>query len=628
MPELTNTFIAPTHHKLFTKVNLIFIALLVVVTVAAMYPCLSAGFVDWEDPANLLENSQLKESLSWASIGDIFASGVSGSYSPLPVLTFALEKAMFAPQPQQAPFIFHLTNLWMHLLCTILVFALLLRLGTSAVAAFLGALLFGVHPMHVESVAWISQRKDVLYGIFYLSALISYVNYIQTTTKKRTWLIASLAFSLLAYFSTGQAVMLPLSLIAIDFLLGRKWHSPDLLSREKALWWVASMLFGIAGLLILNRGDFLNAAAPLSDYNYSLTGRLAMSAYAYGHYLIRCVYPFHLTLYHPYPAHVPAIAYALLPAIPLSIGGFLYWAVKKKATHLIFGWLFFTVNIVLLLQFIPSGTAFIAERFTYIPYIGLFFVLAKTYDAAREKYPKLTTPITAGLAVYCLLLAGMSYVQAATWENTPTVCKQNSACYPGSYYGHNQAGIYYFRQSFEAGISDDKKLQLLKLAQTNFIQAYQNDSAAGSPSAFITSDIAQNVGIIYGLLGEKSAAIRYFSVALSLTPDNLETIKNRAYQYFINREPALAAADYTRAIQLEPGNPDLYYLRANSSYAGGELVNAMADLNKAILLGSKDPNCYIARSVINRANGDLPAAREDAQKARDLGADVPEMYFE
>ena len=149
-----------------------FIGLLIVlITFLVFIPALSLHFVNWDDPNNLLENESLKTfsyEWNWAAVKTIFTSDVIGNYNPLPVFSFAIEKYFFAQDPVANPFIFHLTNVWMHLICTLMVFFLFSKLGLNKTASFAGALLFGIHPMRVESVAWVTERIDVYMGYFFL----------------------------------------------------------------------------------------------------------------------------------------------------------------------------------------------------------------------------------------------------------------------------------------------------------------------------------------------------------------------------------------------------------------------------------------------------------------------------
>ena len=163
-------------------------ALLLVITFLLFVPSLSLHFVNWDDPDNLLENKTLQAfsyGWSWDAVKAIFTTDVIGNYNPLPILTFGIEKYFFAPDPVKAPFIFHFDNLWMHLLCTLFVYMLFTKMKLSRIAAFIGALLFGIHPMRVESVVWITERKDVLYGMFFLAALVTYTTCLQAERSDR-----------------------------------------------------------------------------------------------------------------------------------------------------------------------------------------------------------------------------------------------------------------------------------------------------------------------------------------------------------------------------------------------------------------------------------------------------------
>jgi len=155
--------------------TLILLAILAI-TLTSYWSVLSFDFINWDDPSHLTENP-LVRSLEFKNINTIFQSTTHRTYNPLTLLSFALEYHFF----QYNPFVYHLDNLVLHLAVTALVFFFCLKLGLDLTVAGLAALLFGIHPIHVESVAWITARKDVLYALFYLSALISYLQYIQDT---------------------------------------------------------------------------------------------------------------------------------------------------------------------------------------------------------------------------------------------------------------------------------------------------------------------------------------------------------------------------------------------------------------------------------------------------------------
>lgn len=630
-PNITNTPIV-TNPVLFTKTNLIYIAILIVATLIAFFPTLSCGFVEWDDPANLLQNPQLKEigeTWNWQAIKNIFITDINGNYNPIPIFTFALEKYFFAPVPEASPFVFHFNNLLLHIACTISVFVLFLRLKLGNTGALIGALFFAIHPMRVESVAWVTERKDVLYGLFYILSLLSYIKYISSNTKKWTWYAAALTLAILSCISKVQAVTLPLSFVAIDYYLDRKWLSPKILIIEKLPWWLLSLTFGLINIYYLQKGDYVASAYHISDYN--ILDKIAIGAYSYATYIAKWIFPYKMTHYYDYPSQIPMLAYVLIAIIPLALFSILSYAKRKQHKFLIFGWLFFTVNVIFMLQIVSVGNAFLADRFTYIAYIGLFFIVGKAYELFTLRFPAYTRYTIAPLAGYFILFAFMTFNQSKVWANTTTLCEHNIKCYPENYYGYNQAGMNLLRMSFPDDnnkIDEATSLKRLQQAQQYFQFANTMDSLSGRKSPAISSDIFQNLGVTYGLTNNNALAIYCFSQAILLTPKSIDAYKNRAYQYFLNKQFQLAIEDYNIAIQYAPNEDDFYYQRANCYYSLKVLPNAMQDLDKAISLNATNPNYFIARSVVYRSLDNIVEARADAHKAQSLGVNVPQQYFE
>lgn len=215
--------------------NWVAAAVILLITAIVFLPSLSLKFVNWDDPQNILENETLKifaYQWDWKAVKAIFSTDVIGNYNPLPIFTFAIEKYFFAPDPVLNPFIFHFNNLWMHLICTLLVYIIFIQLEIGLIPSAIAALLFGIHPMRVESVAWITERKDVLYSMFFLGALSSYISFLKTTAGKTKWYLLTIALSILALFSKVQAVTLPLTMVAVDFYMNRRWLSIKILVME------------------------------------------------------------------------------------------------------------------------------------------------------------------------------------------------------------------------------------------------------------------------------------------------------------------------------------------------------------------------------------------------------------
>ena len=190
---------------------------LILILTAILYAaCLKNGFVNWDDGKNVFENPDIK-SLGWQNIKKIFSTFYLGMYQPITTISFALDYKIAGLDPQQ----FHLTNLLFHLLNVWLVFMFILLLTKNNVIAVVTALFFAVHPLHAESVCWVSERKDVLYAFFYLLSIITWINYLKSG-RKITFFFLSMFFFLLSLCSKSAAVTLPVLMILIDYYMGIK----------------------------------------------------------------------------------------------------------------------------------------------------------------------------------------------------------------------------------------------------------------------------------------------------------------------------------------------------------------------------------------------------------------------
>jgi len=623
------------------------------VTFIAFIPALSAGFVSWDDPAYLLENQQLK-TFTWQSIVNIFASGISGNYNPLPIFTFSIEKYFFG----FSPFIYHFDNLLLHLLCTALFYKILRMLRLSLTAAMLGALLFGIHPMRVESVAWVTERKDVLYGAFYLGAIIAYLKYISVSNSKSKWYFLTLVLAILSLFSKVQAVALPLSMVAIDFLLKRKWLSPKVLILEKLPFWLLALAFGIINIYTLKHSVALISVT--SVIHYSTLGRLAVGAYSYTVYLGKFIFPWQMMALYAYESQLPEIAYVCLVFIPIATFGFLWWAWKNEKRNLLFGWAFFTFNIMFLLQIVGAGQGYLADRFTYIAYCGLFFIEVKFYDHVIAKNISWRPWLNAFAFIYLGIFTIITFSQAKTWTNDETlwkhvlkynpatsdawknlgfyewkqknntdsaiICYQKALSLEKSLHGgksstYNALGRIFFTKS-DATKNPEEKRRLILQSIENYTRSIRLDSVEGSPDKKFAAIARVNRGVAWGNIGKTDEALNDFNVTIRLDPENKFGYLNRAQIYTGRGEQQLAIADLTSVLNLDATNADVYYQRGVCERKLSKNNEALADFNSAIALKKTDGRYFLDRAQAYEALGNHDAARKDALQAQQMGLNV------
>jgi len=194
---------------------LIYILIIVAGVWIAYFSCLDNEFVNWDDTHYVIENPLIQD-LTWTTVQRVFTTSIFNTYSPLQMLSYAVERHFFGLNP----FVYHFNNLVLHLIVTLLVFYFIYLCGLSQRAAFFGAVIFGIHPMHVESVAWVTERKDVLYGMFYLGAVCLHMRY-RSHPKIGTFVLAMLC-GLLAILTKAMALSLPLILLLCDWIKERK----------------------------------------------------------------------------------------------------------------------------------------------------------------------------------------------------------------------------------------------------------------------------------------------------------------------------------------------------------------------------------------------------------------------
>src|SRR5678815_279196 len=216
-----------------------------VLTTIAFIPTFSNDFVNWDDDFNLANNINTAL-LNWDNVVNIFSQNVIGNYNPLPILTFAIERKFFGLNPT----VYHVNNLLLHLFCVFMVYRIFRSLNLTALASGFGALLFGIHPMRVESVAWVTERKDVLFGAFFLAALWYYIQYVRTDFKKKYFYYA-LGLFIVSLFAKIQAVSLPLAMLVVDYLFKRPLTFSLVL--EKWMFFLSAFIIGVVGIVFLRQ---------------------------------------------------------------------------------------------------------------------------------------------------------------------------------------------------------------------------------------------------------------------------------------------------------------------------------------------------------------------------------------
>jgi len=595
---------------------------LAVFTFSLFSSSLKYDFVNWDDDVNIYENEHVVR----FDVNEIFTDHVIGNYNPLTTLTFALEYKIVG----EKPFLYHLNNILLHVLCSLLVFLLMRKLGLSFLVSFLVALLFGIHPMRVESVVWVTERKDVLFGVFFLLSLIFYTDYLKK--KKSLFFILSISVFILSLLSKIQAVALAPTLLLIDYWYNRKTDRKLIL--EKTPYFLLALATGIAGIWFLRQQGSLDTGT-----SFPLVQRLFIGSYSFVVYLIKSVVPWEMSALYPYPHKISAIFYlSMIPALAvIAVPVFKF----KSNKTLTFGILFFLFNIAFLLQVVGAGQGFLADRFTYIPYIGLFLILAKTLETAAEKLPKQRSFIYSVLVVYLLLLTGVTFNRMKVWQNSETLWTDVIEKYPNTPLPYNNLGHYLRRQNQpERALENYNKAISLEPGKA---QPYNNRGKIYFDRGEIDKALADynkcielepnhvnalaNRGAAFGMLQEWENALKDLNKALELEPFHSNALSNRAFVWFQQKEYRKSIADFRKYLSVKPGDADVINTIGLCHFRLKEYEKALAEFNRSIQIDATKGAFFLNRSLALNAMNDRTRALQDAQRAEQLGTNVNTEYI-
>ena len=422
---------------------------LCLLTLAAFLPVLRNGFVNFDDPQYVYANPHVRQGLSAAGLRWALTTQVAGHWHPLTLVSHMLDVQLYGLDPAGH----HLTSLLLHLANVLLLFAVLHRMTGRPLRSAAVAALFAVHPLRVESVAWVAGRKDLLSGLFWMLALAAYLRYVRAPSAGRYLLVAAaFAASLTA---KATAVTLPVVLLLLDFWPLDRWRGrPQALSRQRALWLAAEKLplfclSAAAGVIA-----FHVAAGPVaSGATAPLAMRAANALTSYVAYLGKTLDPRRLAVFYPFEA-VPAgraVAAALAlagitalatlgalaapaaPTAPTAPAGPAARA-PRRAPYLFVGWLWYLVTLAPVIGVVQAGWQGMADRYTYLPSIGLFLAavwgaadlagLAERWNPLRRlrRGAWLVRGTAAAAAVLVLLgLTAVTRRQCGTWVDTFTL---------------------------------------------------------------------------------------------------------------------------------------------------------------------------------------------------------------
>lgn len=581
--------------KLFSNKKLYILASSIAIAAILVYlPTIQNGLVNWDDESYISNNPYIR-SLDVHFIKWAFSSFHAGFWIPLTWTSFAIDYAFWGLNPAG----YHLTNVILHGLNTFLVVVLVARLmeiaqqsrtaprndnspqvgtwNTSVITAAVTGLLFGLHPIHVESVAWATERKDVLYAFFFLLSILAYIRYVSTSSipsenppsppfvKGRIrWYLFSLGLFLLALMSKPMAVTLPVVLLIFDWYPFRRFEDTGkqkLVFIEKIPFFVMSLAIAIIAITAHHFADAL-----LSFNSAPLVTRILVAFKSLLSYLGMMLWPVNLVPFYSYPIEVSALSFEYLSSVLLVVGITLACiAISSKQRLWLAVWAYYTVTLLPVLGLFQAGQQEMADRFTYLPGIGPFFMMGlgvawifeRVSESKRRYLYLLTIALAMSVVVICMSYATIK--QIGVWKDSINlwnyVIEKSPQKIPFAY---RSRGVAYGQLGQYGKAMEDFNLTI-----------------AVSPKY---ATVYNDRGVTYDKIGQYDRAIEDFSRAITLNPGDGLAYANRGlvfYKFALYEE---ALKDYTEAIRLTPNSSELYRKRGEIYRFLGRLEEAERDL--------------------------------------------------
>jgi Flp pilus assembly protein TadD len=494
-------------------------------------------------------------------------------------------------------------------------------LTRALIAGGVTALLFGIHPLRVESVVWVSERKDVLYVFFSLISVLSYLRYATSPAKKTIPYLMSFLFFLMAAMSKAMAVTLPLVLLLIDLYPIERIHFRSPASAwlrvlvEKIPFLLVSLAVVLINITIHERADSL---VPLGTF--SLQERIAMTVTSLAFYLGKLVWPSHLSPYYPYPEGLSFLSARFIGSLCLvsAMTGFsvFMWTKGKKIWLAV--WAYYVIMILPVAGLIRFGSFFGADRYTYLMSIGPSLLAGMGFAQLWQRvcrhdrpFPFIEKAVIGTSVVFILITLGiLTDRQIQVWHDSFSLWNYQIRQHPEDAFGYRgRAMAYEASHEFQSALEDFKKSLAYdpEHAGTYFIRAklYGKTGEYGLALRDLdraieikpTFDMAYNDRCsVFLRQGNLREAVKDCSTALEMNPENAPAYNNRGFAYYSMKDIDRAVSDYVKAIALDPGNGTFYRNRGIAYLALGRKYEAIRDFQKGAQLGDRHSKQYLEKA--------------------------------
>ena len=582
---------------------------LILFTLIAFWQVRHNDFINLDDDLYITNNSHVQEGLTFKSVYWAFTSTKNGQWTPVTFFSHLVDYTFFGLNAGGH----HLTNLLFHTMNTLLLFFLLSRMTAALWQSAFVAAIFALHPLHVESVAWVAERRDVLHSLFLLLTIWVYINYVE----KPKWFrhICVLLCFIFAVMSKPMAVTLPFILLLLDYWplgrlrIGKKdqglkpFIAPSLKAiRQNVpishLLIEKGSLFSIAVVSSLFTLFSVWGIKSLSSFeNLSLIVRIENAAVSYIEYILKMIWPNSLAVLYPYPMTFPIWKVVCTTLLILTIT-VLVTLGRRKHPYLIVGWFWYLITLLPVIGLLQAGYQSMADRFMYMPMTGLLIMMIYGISDMYKRWPykRLTLAVLSVSLVITLMV--LTRAQVKLWRNSETLFRHTLQVTNNNYFIHNHLGAALFKQG-------NNQEALIHFKRSLEINPYYADAHC-------------NLGVLLLRQGKYREAIPWFVAALQNKPHSVEALTNLGIILGKYGKVKEATDHFSEAIRINPDYEEAYFCQGNLLLEIRKYEEAIHYFNKALRINSKNSRTYNNLGVSLLGLGNPEKAMDFYHKALDI----------
>lgn len=601
------------------RVLKLFICLsLTVVTFALFEPVRNHTFLNMDDNLYITDNPPVKSGLTLKGVIWAFTTMHAANWHPLTWFSHMLDCQLYGLDPSGH----HFTNLAFHLASALLLFLVLERMTRSIWRSSFVAALFALHPLHVESVAWVTERKDVLSTFFWMLTMWTYVGYVERPRLNR-YLLVLLSFAM-GLLSKPMLVTLPFAMLLMDYWPLRRFqfrHSkknpkpstskPNDVVSQKSI--ILSLLREKVPFFILSAGSSIltfvaqqrmGAVAPMEIFPFEI--RIANALISYVRYIEKMIWPHKLAVFYPYPVTLPlweVIGSSLL----LGCASVLVIRTIRKHPYYGVGWFWYLGTLVPVIGLVQVGAQAMADRYTYLPLIGLFIMIAwgVPEQLAGWRYRRIILSVSACIALLMMMM--VTKLQIKHWQNDITLYEHSLAVTSDNYFAHANLGVALNGQG-----------------KTEEAIVHYNEALRISP---YHANIHCNLGVAFAKQGKIQEAIAHYAEALRIEPDDVEAHVNLGVALAGQGKIEEAMVHYAEALRIDPHHSIAHYNLGIALGEQGKTEEAIVHFTEAIRISPDDTLAHHNLGIALARQGQIREAITCFTKALQINPDYAEGHL-